>query len=169
MTGPTVAILKDRLRILERLLGWEFGDQSECCGLTNAQRTVVLEVGGKGRASLVDLVQSLGLDASTLSRTINGLVNIGLVRREIKAEDRRYITLTLTPQGKATYRRIENLIDGYFGEALGVVPAAKHKGMVEGLSLLADALGKIRKRGEACVVSCSEKSLEGARVREKKQ
>lgn len=169
MKGETVAIMKDKLRLLERILGWEFGDQSECCGLTNSQRTVIIEVGGKGRASLVDLVQSLGLDASTLSRTINGLVNIGLVRREIKAEDRRYITLTLTPQGEKTYRRIENLVDGYFREVLGTIPTDKHKGIVESLGLLADALRKTRKRGEPCALNCQENSLEADHVRDRRR
>ena len=167
MKGEPVSIMKDKLRLLERILGWEFGDQSECCGLTNSQRTVIIEVGGKGRASLVDLVQSLGLDASTLSRTINGLVNIGLVRREIKAEDRRYITLTLTPQGEETFRRIENLVDGYFRKALGTIPAAKHKGIVESLGLLADALRKMRKRGEPCGLNCRENSPEADHARDR--
>ena len=168
MKDASVAILKDKLRVLERVLGWEFGDQSECCGLTNSQRTVLIEVGGKGRVSLVDLVQSLGLDASTLSRTINGLVNIGLVRREIKAEDRRYITLTLTPQGEGTFRRIENLVDGYLRKALGTIPAAKHRGIVESLGLLADALRRMGKRGESCALNYPGNGTEADHAREKK-
>lgn len=167
MEAETIGIMKARLRSLERILGWEFGDQSECCGLTNSQRTVILEVGTKGRTSLVDLAQGLGLDASTLSRTINGLVNIGLVRREITPEDRRYVALTLTPQGSETCRRIEKLVDDYFREALGSIPAAKHKTVVEGLSLLADTLERMCKQGQACQPDTPQDPKETENVRDK--
>jgi DNA-binding MarR family transcriptional regulator len=168
MKDQTVAVVKDKLRVLERVLGWEFGDQSECCGLTNAQRTVLIELGGKGRMSLVDLVQRLGLDASTLSRTLNGLVNIGLVRRQIKAEDRRYITLSLTPQGQGAFRRIEKLVDDYLREVLSVVPVAKQKGIAESLSLLAEALIGIRRRGEPCALEGARNIVEANDARDKK-
>ncbi len=144
----TVAKVKDDLRVLERVLGWEFGDQSECCGLTNSQRTLIIELGRRGRAALVDLAQGLGLDASTLSRTTNGLVNIGLVQRMIKPEDRRYITLTLTQQGTETYRRIEDLVEGYLRKVLEAIPRAKQKGVVDGLGVLAGALAKSCSQGD---------------------
>ena len=150
MADENIKVIKNKLRTMERILGWEVGDQTECCGLTVSQRAVIVEVGSKGQTSLVDLAQSLGLDTSTLSRTINGLVNIGLVRREIKAEDRRYITLTLTEQGVDSLRRIEDLSDRYFEGVMASIPADKHKRVVESLCLLADALGKTRLRGESC-------------------
>ena len=154
MDDENIKVIKNKLRTMERILGWEVGDQTECCGLTVTQRAVIVEVGSKGQTSLVDLAQSLGLDTSTLSRTINGLVNIGLVRREIKAEDRRYITLTLTEQGVGSLRRIEDLSDRYFEGVMALIPEDKHKRVVESLCLLADALGKTRLRGEPCSDQC---------------
>jgi len=155
MTDQTIRILKEKLRTIERVLGWEIGDQTECCGLTVSQRAVIVEVGSKGQTSLVDLAQSLGQDTSTLSRTINGLVNIGLVRREVKPEDRRYITLTLSEQGNAALRRIDDLSDEYFGEVLAAIPAEKHKKIVDSFSLLAGALQKTCKQGEPCSLQTS--------------
>lgn len=155
MIDENIKVIKSNLRTMERILGWEVGDQTECCGLTVSQRAVIVEVGTKGQTSLVDLAQSLGLDTSTLSRTINGLVNIGLVRREVKAEDRRYITLTLTDQGVDSLRRIEDLSDRYFEEVLASIPADKHKRVVESLGLLAAALSKSRLRGEPNSDQCS--------------
>jgi len=150
MTDQTIRMLKEKLRTIERVLGWEIGDQTECCGLTVSQRAVIVEVGSKGQTSLVDLAQSLGQDTSTLSRTINGLFNIGLVRREVKPEDRRYITLTLSEQGDAALRRIDDLGDEYFREVLAAIPADKHKKIVDSFSLLAEALQKTCKQGEPC-------------------
>lgn len=150
MTDQTIRMLKEKLRTIERVLGWEIGDQTECCGLTVSQRAVIVEVGSKGQTSLVDLAQSLDQDASTLSRTINGLVNIGLVRREVKPEDRRYITLTLSDQGGAALRRIDDMSDDTFRKVLAAIPADKHKKIVDGFSLLAEALRKTCKQGEPC-------------------
>jgi len=150
MIDQTIRVLKEKLRTIERVLGWEMGDQTECCGLTVSQRAVIVEVGSKGQTSLVDLAQSLGQDTSTLSRTINGLVNIGLVRREVKPEDRRYITLTLSEQGHATLRRIDDLSDDYFREVLASIPADKHKKIEDSFSLLAEALQKACKQVEPC-------------------
>ena len=150
MNDDTIRVLKEKLRTIERVLGWEVGDQTECCGLTVSQRSVIVEVGRKGQTSLVDLAQALGQDTSTLSRTINGLVNIGLVRREVKPEDRRYITLTLSEQGNGALRRIDDLSDGYFREVLAAIPADKHKKIVDSFSLLAEALQKTCKQGEPC-------------------
>lgn len=168
MEDKTVESVKSHLRVLERILGWEFGDQSECCGLTNSQRTAMIEIGRRGRASLVDLAEVLGLDASSLSRTINGLVNIGLVRREIRAEDRRYITLTLTGQGAETHRRIEDLVDAYYGEVLARIPRAKHRGIVDSLGLLAGAVSRSGKSGKPCGVACAVPSAEKSHVRNRK-
>ncbi len=150
MTDQTIRLLKEKLRTIERVLGWEIGDQTECCGLTISQRAVIVEVGTKRQTSLVDLAQGLGLDTSTLSRTINGLVNIGLVRREVKPEDRRYITLTLSEQGDAARRRIDDMSDDTFRKVLAAIPADKHKKIVDSISLLAEALQKTCEQGEPC-------------------
>jgi DNA-binding MarR family transcriptional regulator len=152
MTDQTIRVLKDKLRTIERVLGWELGEQTECCGLTVSQRAVIIEVGNKRQTSLVDLAQSLGQDTSTLSRTINGLVNIGLVRREVKPEDRRYITLTLSEQGGATLGRIDEMSDDYFRNVLALIPSDKHRTILASFSLLAEALQKIRKPGGPCAV-----------------
>jgi len=134
---------KDNLRRIEMLLGWELGHQTECCGVGLTQRLVLLEMGKKERMSLVELAQGLGLDASTLSRSINGLVNIGLVRRDIDAQDRRYISLTLTEQGREVRDRIERISDAYFGKVFSRIPKSRHQSILENISLLTEALHKV--------------------------
>ncbi len=142
---------KDNLRRMENLLGWEMGLQTECCGVSLTQRLVLLELGKKERMSLVELASGLGLDASTLSRSINGLVNIGLVRRDIDAQDRRCISLTLTDQGRGVRDRIETLSDAYFQKVFSMIPQSRHQGILENISLLTEALGKVgRDQVEPC-------------------
>ena len=73
-----IRLLREKLRQLERELDDRFRSDSGCCGLTLAQCHTLLEIGNKGEISLVELASRLSLDTSTLSRTINGLVILGL-------------------------------------------------------------------------------------------
>ena len=143
---------KDNLRRMENLLGWELGHQTECCGVSLTQRLVLLELGKKERMSLVELAAGLGLDASTLSRSINGLVNIGLVRRGIDAQDRRCICLTLTEQGRGVRERMETLSDIYFKKVFSLIPQSRHHSLLENISLLTEALRQVGPdEPEACI------------------
>ena len=76
-----IRFLRQKLRVLEREMNDPFGRDAGCCGLTLAQCHTLLEVGYRGEVSLVDLASSFGLDTSTLSRMIQGLVVPGLVSR----------------------------------------------------------------------------------------
>lgn len=84
--------LREIIRILERKLGILDDLQSSCCGVTFAQCHAIVEIGRASECSsaqsisLNDLAEILGLDKSTMSRTINNLVNNGLVERAIDPE-----------------------------------------------------------------------------------
>lgn len=71
-----------------------------CCGVTVAQCHALLEVEKNGEISLVDLAYALGLDNSTLSRTIDSIVQERLVERRANPHDRRHISIALTDKGK---------------------------------------------------------------------
>src|SRR4030042_4916924 len=94
-----IRFLREKLRFMERRMNDPFGRDAGCCGLTLAQCHTLLEVGYKGEVSLVDLASSFGLDTSTLSRMIQGLVVLGLVRRLANQKDRPYGGISLTQQG----------------------------------------------------------------------
>lgn len=74
--------------------------------------------------SLSQVSEYLGIQAPTTSKTIEELVNEGLVRRETAVEDRRRVTLYATEAGR---RELE----------LAVVPAQRQ--VAERLELLSDA------------------------------
>lgn len=150
MDAEILRSIKDNLRQLEKMLGWEFGDQSECCGVTLSQRLVLMELGKKGGVSLIYLAQSLGLDPSTLSRTINGMVNIGLVSRISNPDDRRFVSLALTDQGQTVYENIEKLSTAYFEEVFHFIPQDKHGRIKESLSSLTEAIKKHKEQSECC-------------------
>ncbi len=134
--------LREVIRILERKLGVLDDIQASCCGVTFAQCHAMVEIGRAKSLSLNDLADILGLDKSTMSRTINNLVNSGLAVREIDPGDRRYITIRLTEKGWESYREIETGMNIYFAQIYNAIPENKRDQVIESLQLLLQALAE---------------------------
>ncbi|MBM3293517.1 MAG: winged helix-turn-helix transcriptional regulator [Candidatus Aminicenantes bacterium] len=145
-----ITILREKLRRLEREIDNPFADQETCCGLTLAQCHTLLEVGKAGEISLVDLAGTLNLDTSTLSRTVQGLVLIGLVSRVPNEKDRRFVVLSLTEQGRKTFASIENLFNEFFQGVMEFVPEERRDRVVEDVGLLADAVRSYNEKTGCC-------------------
>ena len=142
--------LRDRLRLLERETVRPFDDQSDCCGLTLAQCHTLLEVGNRGEVSLVELAAAFGLDTSTLSRTIQGLVLIGLVDRAASEKDRRYVVIALTAQGRKVFKNIEDRFNAYFAAVLDRIPAGRREDILDAVSVLAEAVRSYNETSGCC-------------------
>lgn len=118
-----------------------------CCGITLSQCHLLLEVlrrEGEGETSPSDLAAVLGLDLSTVSRVADGLVRGGLLKREVSSLDRRRSILTLTDGGKELVENINRNMKAYTQEILKQIPPEKRKAVLESLSLLVEAVQKIK-------------------------
>ena len=133
-------ILREIVRLLERKLGVLDDIESSCCGVTFTQCHAIVEIGRSQSISLNELADLLGLDKSTMSRTINNLVQDDLVSREIDAKDRRYITIQLTAKGMESFHEIEEKMRVYFEQIYQAIPEAKRAQVVESLQLLLQAI-----------------------------
>lgn len=141
------------LRKFERLVGSQHKGNTCCSGVTLAQCHTILEMEHLGRTTAGELAQSLGLDKSTLSRTIDGLVNIGQVSRVPHPYDRRYTWLVLTDQGQATCDEINRLNDLYYRQVFKAIPKSEQPGVLQAFSLLVDAMTGAHLDAEA-VLAC---------------
>lgn len=157
MDESKVKNLRKKLRQLDRATGGVFDSQQECCGLTTAQCHTLLEIGEREPASLVDLADGLGLDSSTLSRTIQGLVVLRMVSRQSSQKDRRYVDISLTTEGRKAFERIERINTTIFGHVLDSLPADRRDSILEGIGLFVDAVLKQNLPG----CSVEEKNDEG--------
>src|SRR3974377_686789 len=111
-----------------------------CCGVTMAQCHAILEIGAAGELNLKDLAARLGLDNSTLSRTVESLVRDGLVERTPSTEDRRPTGIPLNEKGLAARDRINSTWNGICREMFRSIPREKHGQLMESISILADLL-----------------------------
>jgi len=139
---PTEEIqqLRESIRVLERKLGILEESEMACCGLTLAQCHALVEIGRAKSVSLVDLAGTIGLDTSTLSRTVNNLVAKNMVSRELDPDDRRYVTIQLTPKGNRYFQEIEASMDAYFHKIYENIAESDRALVLKGLTLLLDAI-----------------------------
>jgi len=126
--------------VLTRKLGLLEKSEASCCGVTLSQCHAVVEIGRVGSISVNNLASVLGLDKSTMSRTINNLVEQGLVTREPDPGDRRYLSIGLTDQGRALFVNIEGNMDQYYQDAYKSIPIDKREQILESLEILVKSL-----------------------------
>lgn len=118
MDQAIVRRFRRHLRTLERLVdGWT---NQDCCGLgiTMPKCHALLALEEMGQCSLGELAAFLGLDKSTLSRTVDTLVRDGMLSRSPAPGDRRVTLLRLTAQGQDTCRAINERNDALFRAVL---------------------------------------------------
>lgn len=134
--------LREMIRLLERKLGILEESNVECCKITMAQCHALVEIGRAKNISLNDLAELLNLENSTMSRTVNNLVNSDLVKRDIDPKDRRYVTISLTEGGMKIFEEIENSMNAYFKKVYNSIPDDKRSQVIESIQLLIDAINK---------------------------
>jgi DNA-binding MarR family transcriptional regulator len=146
------------LRRFERLTNLQL---KNCCSdVSLAQCHVLLEIEESKQATTGELAKELSLDKSTLSRTIDGLVKAGLVRRLPHPTDRRYTLLALTHKGKETCNSINHQADGYYNIVFDFIPDEKHGVLIRNFASLVQAFLETESRTEGDMECCDIKSDE---------
>ena len=115
-----------------------------------SQCHILLEIGKKTETSIVDLASILNLDTSTLSRSIDGLVSIGLVHRQQNPSDRRYVCVSLSLQGQKIFKSIEEANNAYFSEIFRLIPENKHDQISESFLLFFEAMKAVKDKQCLC-------------------
>ena len=131
--------LRELIRQLERKTGALNDSQMSCCNITMAQCHALVEIGRAKRISLIELSETIGLESSTISRTVNHLVNAGMVHREVDPANRRYITISLTEDGQQIFDGIETCMNLYYKQLLRKIPPEKQTEVLESIQILLDA------------------------------
>src|SRR5246127_159387 len=74
--------------------------------VTLPEARVIASVGSFGPFSIMELARHANLDKSQASRAAEALIKQGLVKREASADDGRVVLVSLTPEGRALYRKV---------------------------------------------------------------
>ncbi len=136
--------LRENLRVLVRKLGVLEREEASCCDITMSQCHTIVEIGRAGSVSINALAEVLELDKSTVSRSVDKLVNDNLIVRDTDPEDRRYLTLKLSEKGQLLFAEVETRMSAYFENVLDTLPADKRDQVIENLQYLTQAMPAFR-------------------------
>ena len=96
----------EELRPVILRLGRHLRRETEQLGVTSHQATLLWLVKSRPGLSLRELAHAEGISAPSLSAHVDRLETLGLIRRVRSTDDRRRVGLELTPEGRATVRRV---------------------------------------------------------------
>ncbi len=117
MNKEFIHLFRETMRIFDREVFYQ--SNASCCnGISLAQCHTLLEIEKNSEISISELAKNLSLDKSTVSRTVEGLVNISLVNRIIPKENRRKAILNLTENGNKVCKTINYTNDTYIENIL---------------------------------------------------
>lgn len=142
MKNIDIDLFQKRLLEIDRIMGLRSRSDATCCGVTLPQCHTIMEIGTSGPMPLKILSQSLGLDKSTLSRTVDGLVSIGLLQRATAPNDRRSIVIDLSKKGRTLFERINSGWTAYYKALYKNIPADKQSQVTESLALIIESFEK---------------------------
>ena len=138
---------REYTRQLECHLGYMNQADCCCCGVSQTQCFLIVEIGRKSGISVKELAEILHMDKSAVSRSVEELVQKGFVERNPSKEDRRYVELSLLQKGQERFEKIEHDMYFKFKKVWERIPEEKREQVLESLRLY----------NEACLVTEEKK------------
>ena len=111
--------------------------------INKTQKQVLMAILRTTENSMTDLSQQIGLEKSTLTRTVDSLIEEGLVTRSSGIQDRRTITCSLTQKGQAIANRLDQLMREHLA---GLLADLSENDRDELNKKLSDCIHLLRKR-----------------------
>jgi DNA-binding MarR family transcriptional regulator len=107
-------------------------------GLTVPQFRTLCFLSGAEGSSLSAVADFIGLSLPAVSRLVDGLVGMGLLRRRHSDDDRRHVHLSVTRSGETAVREARQLAQAHLAEAVAGLPAKKRAAIAEAMRVLRD-------------------------------
>lgn len=130
---------REYTRQLECHLGYMNQADCCCCGVSQTQCFLIVEIGRKPGISVKELAEILRTDKSAISRSVEELVQKGFVERTPSKEDRRFVELRLLQKGQERFEKIEHDMYLKFKDVWERIPEEKQGQVLESLKLYNDA------------------------------
>ena len=134
----TLGLAYQRVNALQR-------DEKRCFGVSLSRCVTLETLLREGRLPVRELAGQLGLDSSTVTRSIDGLARDGLVRRSRDEKgDRRRVFVELTARGRSLARKLERCADTYSDRIFDRIPAERREDVLSALGILVEAVDGLK-------------------------
>lgn len=160
MKSAEIAGWYQELERLAKLLGQVGPDEICCEGLTARQCSILRTLVRREGARLSDLAQAAGISPSAMTRVLERLEKLGLVRRVRGAQkDGRAARVEITPEGRKVRQRIDRLMQERTSAIVNAIPEASRNRLLEGLRMLNCCI----ERGGCCGFAAAQTEAERIR------
>ena len=136
----------DRLRAVIAKLSRRLRTTAATAGLTPSQMSVLFTIVRRGPLGLSQLAEVEAMNPTMLSRVTVQLSELGLIRRELRSDDRRAATVVATAAGHRLRERVHveraRVLSQYVGE-LDEAQRAALLGAIPALEVLAERAGAL--------------------------
>jgi DNA-binding MarR family transcriptional regulator len=120
-------------------------DEKRCFGVSLSRCVTLETLLQEGPLPVRELASRLGLDASTVTRSIDGLVREGLVRRtRDEQKDRRRVFIVLSARGRSLAEKLVKCANGYSDEILARIPRERREDVLYALGVLVEAVDDLK-------------------------
>ncbi len=121
-----------------------------CCSVEGVDVSVVqshilYEIDRNHQPSIQQVAEILGVDVTTLSRQVQTLVEMGLVKKMPYPKDRRVQILSLTEAGKRIADYIDRVMASYYDEIFSHMTPFERETVIRSLRLLNEAMAKSKR------------------------
>ena len=138
----TLGLTYQRVNALQR-------DEKRCFGVSLSRCVTLETLLREGPLQVRELAGRLGLDASTVTRSSDGLVRDDLVRRTREERgDRRKVFVALTAQGRGLAQRLLRCADEYSDRILERIPPARREDVLYALGVLVQAVDGLQENSD---------------------
>ena len=146
--APFDADSTDRLRAAIGKLSRRLRPTVAASGLTPSQVSVLFTIVRRGPLGLSELAEIEAMNPTMVSRIVLQLCELGLIKRESQAEDRRAATVSATAAGRRMRERVHVERSRALGEYVGGLDQAQQQALLAALPALeelAERIGEVRR------------------------
>lgn len=135
----------DTVPVVMRTIRAEFRGQRSVDLSVPQFRTLAFIKNNDG-ASLSSLANHIGLTLPSISKLVDGMVSRGLVDRDEHREDRRRISLRLTPQGKSELEAAHSHTQAFLADKMSSLTKEELAIIVHSMQILKDLFGPVHSK-----------------------
>lgn len=136
LRADPVAELANELRTAVGRASRRIRAERGAAGLSDPQFTVLAWLDVRGPMTPGQLAEAERIQPPSMTRTVNGLVELGLVRKDEHPSDGRQVVVSLTPAGAAEVRETRHRRDVWLTGLLAAMTEAERAQLAAAVTLL---------------------------------
>lgn len=105
---------------------------------------IMKELQESGTLYSSEIANAISIAKPQMTQSIDKLIGMGMVEREPDTKDRRKISIMLTPKGRDTAERLDNIMKDFVSDKLSILSDDELKKLAESFNYIAETFLKLQ-------------------------